>query len=141
MHLLSFTMPFPISQTSFNLPKLFDFYCNMMPCHALSCYAMSYHVMPCRAVPCYAPLRHVILCPLQLHAGRISEEAGVYLAHLTSYVLQTVRYRLTQPMALRIDRSEGNYSHRTKHLILLPSPSFSFPPFVAQSGIKMLHRF
>lgn len=40
----------------------------------------------------------------------------MYLAHLTSYVLQTVRYRVTQPMALRIDRSEGNTTHNTTHL-------------------------
>ena len=39
----------------------------------------------------------------QIHAGKLSEEAAVYLGHLTSYVLRTVRYRVAPPMALRID--------------------------------------
>ena len=42
-----------------------------------------------------------------MHSGRISEQAAVYLGHLTSYVLQTVRYRVSPPIALRIDRTEG----------------------------------
>jgi hypothetical protein len=65
---------------------------------------------------CCTMLCNIISCFYQLHAGRISEEAGVYLAHLTSYVLQTVRYRVTQPMALRIDRSEGNSTHKSTYL-------------------------
>jgi hypothetical protein len=43
----------------------------------------------------------------QLHAGRVSEQAGVYLGHLTGYVLRAVRYLVTPPLSLRIDPRMG----------------------------------
>jgi len=39
----------------------------------------------------------------QVHAGKLSEEAAVYLGHLTSYVQRAARYRVAPPMALRLD--------------------------------------
>lgn len=52
----------------------------------------------------------------QIHAGKLSEAAAVYLGHLTSYVLRTVRYRITPPLALRIDLSKGFHeSHHADH--------------------------
>ena len=47
----------------------------------------------------------------QVHAGRLSEQAAVYLAHLTSYALQSARYRVTPPIALRLDLAEGTVRH------------------------------
>ena len=39
----------------------------------------------------------------QIHAGKLSEEAAVYLGHLTSYVQRAARYRVAPPLALRLD--------------------------------------
>ena len=67
----------------------------------------------------------------------------MYLAHLTSYVLQTVRYRLTPPMALRIDRTEGkisidntSYSCNSFHTSSLPL-LYSLFLFCTQYTVQM----
>ena len=62
-----------------------------------------------------------------MHSGRISEQAAVYLGHLTSYVLQTVRYRISPPIALRIDRTEGLLAETVLFIWIIISLFHIFP--------------
>ena len=95
-------------------------YCIVLYNTAHYCHAHCYLVLHCStllppALNLSTPLSpnfhchyHCRYLSSQVHSGRISEQTAVYLSHLTSYVLQTIRYRVSPPIALRIDRSKGN---------------------------------
>lgn len=107
-----------IKESSQSLQEMTSFWSESVTGDDLKVYLNDFSALQSRVIEESLEISNPLLSSQssQIHAGKISEIAVVYLGHLTSYVLRTVRYRITPPIALRIDLSKGFHeSHHADH--------------------------